>query len=58
VVALGGEKGLGARVGEMVKRVAETVDAHTLPGCGHFLPEECPATVIKHIIAVAKTMRA
>jgi pimeloyl-ACP methyl ester carboxylesterase len=58
VVALGGEKGLGAKVGEMVKRVAETVDAHTLPGCGHFLPEECPATVVKHIIAVAKTIRA
>ena len=58
VVALGGEKGLGAEVGEMVKLVAETVDAHTLPGCGHFLPEECPASVIKHILTVAKTTRA
>jgi pimeloyl-ACP methyl ester carboxylesterase len=57
VVALGGEKGLGAKVGEMVKRIAETVDAHTVTGCGHFLPEECPATVIEHILAVAKTIR-
>ena len=30
VVALGGEKGLGAKVGEMVKMVAETVEAHML----------------------------
>jgi len=57
VVALGGEKGLGPMVGDMVKMVAETVDAHTFPGCGHFLPEECPATVIKHILAVARTVR-
>jgi hypothetical protein len=31
VVALGGEKGLGAKVGEMVKMVAETVEAHDRP---------------------------
>ena len=56
VLALGGEKGLGDRVGEMVKLVAENVVAHTVIGCGHFLPEECPATVIEHVLAVARTV--
>jgi pimeloyl-ACP methyl ester carboxylesterase len=40
VVALGGEKGLGAKVSEMVKIVAATVESHTLKDCGHFMPEE------------------
>jgi pimeloyl-ACP methyl ester carboxylesterase len=34
VVALGGEKGLGAKVGQMVAMVAADVQAHTLSGCG------------------------
>jgi pimeloyl-ACP methyl ester carboxylesterase len=53
VVALGGEKGLGAKVGEMVKMVAENVEAHTLAGCGHFMPEERPDFVIRQILAMA-----
>jgi pimeloyl-ACP methyl ester carboxylesterase len=58
VVALGGEKGLGAKVGEMVKMVAETVEAHTLNDCGHFIPEEAPADVVKHILGMTvRTMR-
>ena len=58
VVALGGEKGLSAKVGEMVKMVAETVEAHTLKDCGHFIPEEAPAAVVKHILGMtARTMR-
>lgn len=54
VVALGGSSnGLGAKVGEMVKLVAEDVEAHTLPGSGHFMPEEQPDAVVKHILAMA-----
>jgi pimeloyl-ACP methyl ester carboxylesterase len=53
VVALGGEKGLGTKVGEMVAMVAENVEAHTLADCGHFMPEERPAFVIEYILAVS-----
>lgn len=53
VMAIGGEKGLGSKVGEMVSLVAENVEATTLSGCGHFLPEECPEAVIKSILAMA-----
>jgi len=53
VIAMGGAKGLGAKVGEMVGMVAQNVDAETLPGCGHFLPEEQPDAVIKRVLAMA-----
>ena len=54
VVALGGSaNGLGAKVGEMMKLVAEHVEAHTLSDSGHFMPEEQPDTVVKHILAMA-----
>jgi len=58
VVALGGSsKGLGAKVGEMVKLVAEDVEAHTLADSGHFMPEEQPDAVVKHILAMAAKTR-
>jgi pimeloyl-ACP methyl ester carboxylesterase len=38
--------------------VAETVEAHTLKDCGHFIPEEAPGAVVKHILGMtARTMR-
>jgi pimeloyl-ACP methyl ester carboxylesterase len=52
VVAIGGEKGLGAKVGEMVKLVAQQVESHTLAGFGHFLPEEAPDEIARHIVAM------
>ena len=54
VVALGGEKGLGGKVGDMVAMVAENVEAHTLAGCGHFMSEERPQFVIDHIVALTE----
>jgi pimeloyl-ACP methyl ester carboxylesterase len=59
VVAMGGAKGgLGAKVGEMVKMIAEHVDVVILPDCGHFLPEECPGEVVRRILDVAARFRS
>jgi pimeloyl-ACP methyl ester carboxylesterase len=52
VVALGGRKGLGAKVGEMTKLVAESVEAHTISDGGHFLAEECPDDVIELVLSM------
>ncbi|HEX7784507.1 MAG TPA: alpha/beta hydrolase [Sphingobium sp.] len=51
VVAIGGIKGLGDKVGEMVRQVASNVTVETLPDAGHFVPEECPEDIIRHVHA-------
>ena len=53
VVALGGEKGLGDVVRDMVVMIATDVEAHTLPDCGHSMTEERPGFVIDHIRGLA-----
>ena len=59
VEAMGGAKGgLGAKVGDMVKLIAEHVDVVSLPDGGHFLPEECPDEVARRILAVAAKYRS
>ena len=52
IIALGGEKGLGAKVQEMVKEVAADVEGSVLPNCGHFIPEEAPDAVVRSIQAL------
>jgi pimeloyl-ACP methyl ester carboxylesterase len=54
VVALGGAKSLGAVMGAMVEKVAEHVAAHEIANCGHFLPEEAPNEIVRHVLALAK----
>lgn len=53
VIAIGGAKGLGDKVGQMVACVAENVSAETLADCGHFVPEERPDAVIRHLGSVS-----
>ena len=54
LIALGGEKGLGAKVQEMVKAVAESVEGSVLLDCGHFIPEEAPDEVVRNIHALVE----
>ncbi len=56
VVAIGGRKGLGDKVAQMVGEVASNMTAETLEDCGHFVPEECPGAVIRHVRLLAATL--
>lgn len=49
IVALGGERGLGAKVREMVEMVAEHVEGVVVADCGHFIPEERPDEIVRQI---------
>ncbi len=49
VVAMGGENGLGAKVGELVAEIANNVRSFVVPGCGHFIPEEDPQAILEQI---------
>jgi pimeloyl-ACP methyl ester carboxylesterase len=49
VVALGGEKGLSAKVLEMVKVVAEDAEGGVVADCGHFVHEERPDVIVSHL---------
>lgn len=57
VMAMGGEKGLGAKVGEAVRLVAQNVEASVETNCGHFMPEEAPKAVIDRILEMAARIR-
>ena len=54
VVAIGGDKSLGAHVGTMVGMVASSVEEHILADCGHFPAEECPDEVVRHILRMVE----
>jgi pimeloyl-ACP methyl ester carboxylesterase len=52
VVALGGVKGLGAKVGAMMRMVAADVKEVVFDDSGHFVPEERPDAVVNEILAL------
>ena len=56
IIAFGGEKGLGAKVQEMVRAVAADVEGSVLPDCGHFIPEEAPGEVVRSIQALVERL--
>lgn len=53
VMALGGEQGLGEKVHMMVELVAKDVEGDLITDCGHFLPEERPEEVVRHVLALS-----
>ena len=59
VAALGGEKGLGEKLPAAVMLVADDVEGEVVADCGHFLPEERPEVVVRHVQALtARAARA
>jgi pimeloyl-ACP methyl ester carboxylesterase len=56
VVALGGERAQGIQILEMVQMVAENVDGGSIADCGHFVPEERPDEILRHILAMMKRL--
>ncbi len=45
VLAIGGDSSMGKQQGEQLSRYATNVKAVVLPGCGHWVPEECAAAL-------------
>jgi pimeloyl-ACP methyl ester carboxylesterase len=56
VVALGGEKAQGVQIRKMVEMVAENVDGGSLADCGHFVPEERPDEIVRHVLAMTEKL--
>lgn len=56
VVVIGGDKGLGSKVSEMVEMVAENVIGGSIPECGHFVPEERPDEIARQIAAMTNRL--
>ena len=52
VVALGGAEGLGGQVAKGLALVASDITGETLSGSGHFVPEEQPDAIIRHVLAL------
>jgi pimeloyl-ACP methyl ester carboxylesterase len=54
VVAHGGEEAQGGQIRKMVEMIAENVDGGSIADCGHFVPEERPDEIVRHILAMTK----
>ncbi|QXQ07381.1 alpha/beta hydrolase [Sphingosinicellaceae bacterium] len=50
VLAIGGEGGFGKALADQIRRYGTNVEGLVLPGCGHWLPEECPAPLNNAVI--------
>ena len=42
----------------MMQLVAETVTGGSVPDCGHFIPEEEPDDVVRHVLHLTHTTTA
>jgi len=54
IVALGGERAQGLQIRKMVEMVAANVDGGSIADCGHFVPEERPDEIVRHVLAMTK----
>ena len=54
ILTIGGEAALGNLTITSFQKVANNVTGITLPNTGHFIPEERPNFLIKHIIEFFK----
>jgi pimeloyl-ACP methyl ester carboxylesterase len=54
LVALGGDRAQGLQIRKMVEMVAENVDGGSIVNCGHFVPEERPDEIVRHVLAMMK----
>jgi pimeloyl-ACP methyl ester carboxylesterase len=54
LVALGGDRAQGPQIRKMVEMVAENVDGGSIADCGHFVPEERPDEIVRHVLAMTK----
>lgn len=55
VIAIGGERGLGDKVGLALPLVAHDVRSTTLTDCGHFVPEERPEAIVQHVLRLSRS---
>lgn len=56
VVALGGARAQGLQIRKMVEMVAENVEGGSIADCGHFVPEERPDEILRHVLAITKKL--
>jgi len=42
------------QIRKMVEMVAENVDGGSIADCGHFVPEERPDEIVRHVLAITK----
>jgi pimeloyl-ACP methyl ester carboxylesterase len=50
VLGVAGSGGQGERLGALLGPVTEVLDSIVLPDCGHYVPEECPAALLDHLL--------
>jgi pimeloyl-ACP methyl ester carboxylesterase len=57
IIALGGTRGAnGENVRKMAQLVAEDVGGGAIEGCGHFVPEERPDVIVRHVLELIHTL--